>query len=548
MIALLESARLGLLGRNHWPNNLMAGVIVGVVALPLAMAFAIASGLKPEQGITTAIVAGLLVSVFGGSRYQIAGPTGAFIVILLDIVGKYGVLGLQVATVMAGVMLVVMGLVKVGQLVKFIPDPVIVGFTSGIALLIVIGQVAPFLGLTVASTHLVHHKVLGLLHAWPQTHAYTAAFGVLALVLLLGMPKIPYCRRVPAPLWVLLVCGTLQAAFNVPGVATIGSTFGGIPLGLPTFQPLPFSFSMVSTLVGPAFTIAMLGAIESLLSAVVADGMTQTKHNPNQELIGQGLANMVAPFFGGFASTGAVARTATSIRYGASSPIAGVVHTLTLVVVLVALAPLADTIPLSALAAILFIVAYNMSELGHFIHMLRHAPRADVAILLITFLLTVFTDLVVAVNIGIILAMFYVLGRLASSAEVRYLDAQQLAEKLHEPTLAQRHPKLMVYSVEGPFFFAAADKFQSALSATHNDPSAIIIRLNHVPFIDATGLEAFDDALHALAKRNVRVVVCEANQRVHNSLRKSGVLSYLGPQGYRPTLQLALAHLEPYVS
>jgi SulP family sulfate permease len=543
MVAVISAWRAGLFAKKHWANNLLAGVIVGVIALPLGMAFAIASGLKPEQGLYTAIVAGLLVSLFGGTRTQIAGPTGAFIVIVLGIVNQFGVVGLQVATVMAGVMLVIMGLVRFGDLIKFIPDPVIVGFTSGIALLIGVGQLPPFLGVSIATTQHFHHKLMYLAAALPLWHWPTTLLGLFSLATLLFAPKLPWVKKVPGPVWVLVMATLTQSLFNFEGVATIGSTFGGIPLGLPSFAPLPFHFSQVMLLIGPAFTIAMLGAIESLLSAVVADGMSNTRHNPNQELIGQGLANIVAPFFGGFAATGAIARTATSIRSGATSPLAGVVHAITLILVLLLLAPLASNIPLSALAAILFIVAYNMSEASHFIHIVKFAPKADVAILLTTFLLTLFTDLVVAVNIGIIMAMFHFLGRMAASAEVRTVNGQALAQKLTQYPTDPLPDNLLVYTVEGPFFFGAAEKFQSTLSATHTDPAVVLIRLSHVPFIDMTGLEAFEDAILSLQKRKVRVLVSEANLRVYKVLERTGVLAKLGEAGYFETLGQALQYV-----
>ncbi|MEE4462338.1 SulP family inorganic anion transporter, partial [Azotobacter chroococcum] len=400
MIAIREAWQAGLLRREHWLRNLVAGIIVGVVALPLAMAFGIASGVKPEQGIYTAIVGGLLVTLFGGSRLQIAGPTGAFIVILAGVTAEHGIDGLQIATLMAGGILLLLGISRLGTVIKYIPDPVIVGFTAGIGVIIWVSQWKDFFGLpAVAGTHF-HEKLWHLLQSLPQLHLPTTLLALLSLALVIFAPRLRALRRIPGPLIAMVVATLIQSVFHFEGVATIGSAFGGIPRGLPQLGLPEITVARLIELIGPAFAIAMLGAIESLLSAVVADGMGGTKHDSNQELIGQGIANLAAPLFGGFAATGAIARTATNIRNGGNSPLAGIVHALTLVLILLFLAPLAANIPLAALAAILFVVAWNMSELKHFRRMLQRAPKADVGILLITFGLTVFSDLVIAVNIG----------------------------------------------------------------------------------------------------------------------------------------------------
>jgi sulfate permease, SulP family len=394
MIALLEARRAGLLARANWGSNIIAGMIVGIVALPLAMAFAIASGARPEQGLYTSIIAGLLVSTCGGSRLQIAGPTGAFVAILAGVTARYGIGGLEAATFMAGVILVLMGVARMGGVIRFIPAPVIIGFTAGIGVIIFVGQWHDFFGLPAVSGEHFHQRLWNLLSALPQLHVATTALALLSLALALGAPRVPGLQRVPGPLAAMLVVTLLQCWLHLPGVATLGSAFGGIPHTLPALVLPDLSLSNLIVLIGPAFTIALLGAIESLLSAVVADGMAGTTHDSNQELIGQGIANIVLPFFGGFAATGAIARTATNIRNGATAPLAGIVHALTLIAVIVALAPLAANIPLAALAAILFVVAWNMSELGRCVQVLRRAPTADRVILLVTFLLTVFADLV----------------------------------------------------------------------------------------------------------------------------------------------------------
>ncbi|QRN04714.1 STAS domain-containing protein [Legionella sp. MW5194] len=540
MIAIIESFNAGLLNKKHWVSNVIAGIIVGVVALPLSMAFAIASGTKPEQGIYTAIVAGLIVSLFGGSRLQIAGPTGAFIAILVGITAKYGIDGLQIATMMAGCMLLLMGLGRLGTVIKFIPDPVIVGFTSGIAVVIWVGQWKDFFGLpTVSGVHF-HEKLWHLLQVLPQMHWATTGLAVFALALVMFSYQLPGLKRVPGPLVALLAVTLLQAIFHFKGVATIGSQFGGIPRGLPAFHWPEISVDRVLELMGPAFAIAMLGAIESLLSAVVADGMAGTRHDSNQELVGQGLANIAAPLFGGFAATGAIARTATNIRNGANSPLAGIIHVITLVLVLIFLAPLAVHIPLAVLAAILFMVAWNMSEARHFITILRKAPRADVVILLVTFSLTVFVDLVVAVNIGVILAVLHFLRRMAASVEVEQIPHEQLQNDCEENGLAHLPADVLVYAVEGPFFFAAVENFQLALANTHTDPRVLIIRLGWVPFVDITALRTLEEAIIELHHRGVRVILAGANARVYSKLKKAGIIQRIGEQNNLATYTEAL--------
>ncbi|KTD16872.1 SulP family inorganic anion transporter [Legionella jordanis] len=528
MIAVLEAYRAGLLQRQHWLANVISGIIVGVVALPLAMAFAIASGAKPEQGLYTAIVAGFLVSVFGGSRLQIAGPTGAFIVILSGITGKYGIDGLQIATIMAGVILFFLGIARFGTVIKFIPAPVIVGFTAGIGVIIWVGQWKDFFGLPAVSGEHFHQKLWHLLQVFPQMSLSTTLLACMSLLVVLYSYKLPALKRIPGPLVALVLATALQSIFHFKGVATIGSTFGGIPQGLPSFHFPEISLSRLSELLGPAFAIAMLGAIESLLSAVVADGMAGTRHDSNQELIGQGLANMAAPLFGGFAATGAIARTATNIRNGGTSPIAGIVHTLTLVAVLIVLAPLAVDVPLAALAAILFVVAWNMSEAKHFVKMIKRAPRADVAILLITFALTITVDLVMAVYIGVILAILQFLRRMASSVEVQQIAEEDLQKELAKQAIANLSEGLLVYAIEGPLFFGAVEQFEQTLNATHTQPKMLIIRLRWVPFIDITGLQTLEEIIQNLHKKQVEVFLTGANSRVFSKLEKAGIIDLVG--------------------
>lgn len=530
MIALLEAHRAGLLHRSNWLPNIVSGLIVGVVALPLSMAFAIASGAKPEQGLYTAIVAGLLVSVFGGCRLQIAGPTGAFIVILAGVTAKHGSDGLQIATLMAGLMLLLMGVARLGAIIKFIPDPVIVGFTAGIGVIIWVGQWKDFFGLPATSGEHFHDKLWGLLRLLPQLNPTTTALSVFSLLAVIFTPKLPGLKRVPGPLIALLAATVLQAVFHFDGVATIGSAFGGIPRGLPSLQLPDVTAARVIELIGPAFTIAMLGAIESLLSAVVADGMAGTRHDSNQELIGLGIANIAAPLFGGFAATGAIARTATNVRNGGTSPLGGIVHVVTLVLIVLFLAPLAVHVPLAALAAILFVVAWNMSEVRHFAKMVKRAPRADVAILLVTFGLTVFADLVVAVNIGVILATLQFMRRMAASVEVRRATELELQNELATSGFTALPAGVLVYWVEGPFFFGAVENFERALASTHTDPRVLIVRLLRVPFIDITGLQTLEEVILDLHKRHVRVMLTEANPRLYGKLEKAEIITLVGAE------------------
>lgn len=527
MIAIVEAKRAGLLSRPHWYKNIVAGVIVGIVALPLAMAFAIASGAKPEQGLYTAIVAGGLSSLFGGSRLQIAGPTGAFIVILAGITAKFGIEGLQVATLMAGIMLVLMGVTKLGGVIKYIPDPVIVGFTSGIGVIIFVGQWKDFFGLApVAGAHF-HQKLLHLLQTISHFHPATTALGLVTLLMLLVSPHL--FKRIPAPLVAMVVATVLQWLFAFDGVATIGSAFGGIPQSLPHFEAPSMTFTEVIQLIGPAFTIALLGAIESLLSAVVADSMAGTRHDSNQELIGQGIANIFSPLFGGFASTGAIARTATNIRNGATCPLAGIVHAATLVAIVLLLAPLAAHIPLCALSAILFVVAYNMSEVHRFSHMVRTAPKADVAVLLITFLITVFGDLVIAVNIGVMLASLLFMKRMSEAVNIEQQQHDEIIDEF-EDGLFTLAPGTIVYSMEGPFFFGAAERLESALEAIHGHAETLVLRLGKVPFIDATGMQSLWDLLDTCKHYKTRLVLCEARPNVLEKLNRAGLVGQIGKQ------------------
>ena len=536
MIAIVEAYKTGLLNFKHLRSNLLAGVIVGIVALPLAMAFAIASGVKPEQGLYTAIIAALLVGIFGGSRVQIAGPTGAFVVILASITARYGIDGLQIATLLAGVILLFMGWIKLGNVIKFIPDPVIVGFTAGIGFIIFVGEWKDFFGLSVTiplDAHF-HQKLLALLEALPNFNLSTTLLSILSLILIFITPRI--FKRIPGPLIAMLVVTALQALFHFKQVATLGSTFGGIPQHLPRFHMPIISLDRVLDLVGPAFTIALLGAIESLLSATAADGMANTRHDSNQELIGQGLANIFAPLFGGFAATGAIARTATNIRNGGTSPISAIIHSVVLILMIVLLAPLSDNIPLCTLAAILFVVAYNMSDIPHFIYMIKHAPTYDIIVLLTTFFLTIFINLVVAVNIGVIFAMLFFIRRMSQIVSIEEQPHTKLQSEVPLEELERLPKNTVVYAIQGPFFFGAAEKIEHVFATTQSDPKIIIFRLKDVPFIDMTGLETFREIIKHYRDRNVSVYLCEANAIVLRKLIKIDVMPLIQEQQIFDTL------------
>lgn len=527
MFAIQKAYLDGSLGKGKWSNNIIAGLVVGVVALPLAMAFAIASGVTPQAGIYTAIIAGIFVSLFGGSPVQIAGPTGAFIVLLSSIVVNYGFEGLQIATMMAGIILVLMSVAKLGTVIRFIPTPVIMGFTAGIGVTIWVGQWPYFFGFPPLPymAHF-HEKLWAMIQSLPYSDLPTLGIALLSLSLLLVLPKIPYINKVPAPIVAMVVATVIQAIYQFPTVLTIGSAFGGIPQGLPEFSVPKLSFDKILSLIGPAFTIAMLGAIESLLSAVVADGMSGTKHESNTELFGQGLANIFAPLFGGIASTGAIARTATNIRQGGNSPMAGIVHAITLGAILLFLAPYAVYIPLASMAAILFVVAYNMSDVPRFIRMLILAPRPDQIILLLTFFLTIFTDLVVAVNVGVVLAVLQFMRKMVNTIDVHEASSAELSAQIrHEITI---HSEIMVYTVDGPLFFGAISAFDRALNSIHKDPKYLIIRFVKVPFVDLTGLRILRGIIEELQKRGIEVLLSDVSYDIRREMYKSDFLDILG--------------------
>ncbi|MDY0088212.1 MAG: SulP family inorganic anion transporter [Coriobacteriia bacterium] len=540
--AILEAWSVGLLRKENWLPNVAAGVVVGVVAIPLAMAFAIAAGAKPEQGLYTAIVAGLIVTLFGGTRVQIAGPTGAFAVLLAGVTARYGIGGLQVVTMLAGVMLLVFGLARLGGVIKYIPESVILGFTAGIAVVIWVGQWPNFFGLPDTTSGHFAGALAEMVRALPSLDLTTTLLGIASVVVIVGWPRVPVLGKIPGPL-VALVGGTVFVAIVRPeSVATIGSAFGGLPRGLPPFALPDFAWADLPDLARPAFAIALLGAIESLLSATVADGMTGTKHDSNQELLGQGAANIAASFFGGFAATGAIARTATSVRHGGNSPIAGIVHVLTVLLVVIALAPLASNVPLATLAAILFVVAFNMSEMHRITRIARRAPRSDVAVMFITLGLTIFADLVVAVEVGVILALLNFFRRMTEAVGVTELDEEALVDAGAEQVPVFRD--VLVYTIDGPFFFGAVDQFESALLHTNTEPRAVVISMENVPFIDLSAIASLQETMRQLRQHEVEVALCCTKAAVMVPLKKAGVTEGL-PVPATASLAEALSALGP---
>lgn len=536
---------------DKFKKDLLAGIIVGVIALPLGMAFAIASGVKPEYGIYTTIVAGILVSIFGGSRFQIAGPTGAFIPLLFGIVATYGYAELLVAGFMAGIMLILMGVFKLGALIKFIPRSVTIGFTTGIAVTIFIGQVSKFLGLDgVASKEYFHENVHEIITHISTIDIYSIITAIICLVIIIYTPK--FFPKVPGAI-VGIIFSTVIALIFFPGkVATIGSAYGNIPSSLPSFSFFDISFTQVVKLIQPAFTIAMLGAIESLLSAVVADGMTNTRHNSNRELIGQGIANMVTPLFGGIPATGAIARTATNIKSGAQTKMSGVIHGLVVLLTLVVLAPYASLIPLASMAPVLMVVAWNMSERKEFMHILK-TKTGDSLVLFITFALTVFVNLTVAVEFGLILAIIIFVKRMSDVFKVNHVlpDSNSSNGKLKAEAVSDSHfcPQISMIDVEGSLFFGAADTFvYRVLDSIHYEPKVIILKMNKLFYLDVTGDKNLENIILQLRKKNCRVLLSGIHGQPLDVMKKTGLYSQINEDNFFPDTQSAIQHALSLVS
>lgn len=525
--------------RQDLISDLIAGVTVGLVALPLAMAFGIASGVTPQAGIYTAVVAGFLISALGGSRLQIGGPTGAFVVIVAGIVAAHGVSGLLMVTIMAGVILLLMAVTGLGTAVKYIPRPVTIGFTNGIAILIASTQIKDFLGLetgAVPSEFVLRMRSLadslGSVH-WP---ALLIAISSLAIILLL--PRLT--KRIPGSIVALVLATIAVAAFGLP-VETIGSKFGGIPTGLPHFSLPQVRPELIVPLLPAAVTVAMLAAIESLLSAVVADGMSGDRHNSNVELLAQGIANLAVPFVGGIPATGAIARTATNIRSGARTPMSGMVHALTLVVILLVAAPLARYIPLATLAAILFVVAYNMSEWRE-VRTILKLSKADIIVWVMTFALTVLADLTVAVEIGMLFAALLYIYRVSQTTTVAPVTEEYIEDG--RPHVLQDKllpPYVLVLRIHGPFLFGATEKLSEATFNVDSLPPVVILRLRNMTAIDATGLHELEKLTERLRAKGKTLLMCGARSQPQQLLRQSAFLRYLGEENMLPHVEAALS-------
>ena len=528
--------------------DLAAGLVVGIVALPLAMALAIAAGVPPQHGLYTAIVGGAVIALLGGSRHSVSGPTAAFVVVLAPIAARLGIAGLLLATMLAGLILLGMGALRMGRLIQFIPHPVTTGFTAGIAVVIATLQVPDALGLRLLGRpEHYHDRVAAMVAAFPGARLPEALFAAGTLLVLVLWPRVT--RRVPAPLAAMALAGV--AAFwlsrHAPSLAvdTIGTRFSGIPRTPPAFvlpwtlagpdgTVHPIDLDLLRGLLGPAMAIALLGAIESLLCAVVADGMGGSRHDPDGELLAQGAGNLLAPLFGGIAATGAIARTATNVRAGARSPLAAVFHALFVLAAVLALAPLLDWLPMASLAALLLVVAWNMSEVRHFAHILRVAPRSDIAVLLTCFGLTVLFDMVVAVSVGVVLAALMFMRRMADIAHVNLAQGGSHA-----------HPDVpddvVVYEIAGPLFFGAAEKAVTALQRSQSRARAVILDLEDVPAMDVTGLVALESALARLQAAGVFVVLAGARRQPEHVLRRAGIQPVPGRLALCPDMQSAAA-------
>jgi len=524
--------------RQMFVHDLLAGVTVGLVALPLAMAFGIASGVTPQAGLYTAVVAGFLISALGGSRTQIGGPTGAFIVIVAGIVAHFGMSGLALVTFMAGILLLIMGLTGLGAAVQFIPRMVVIGFTNGIAVLIASTQVKDFFGLrtpAVPSEFLPRMRLL-VTH-FASLNPVSLALGLGTLAILLVLPRIN--RRIPASIVAVIVCTGISVAFHLH-VETIGTRFGGIPRGLPPFALPSFHAEHILPLIPAAFTVAMLAALESMLSAVVADGMTGDRHNSNVELVAQGVANIVSPLFGGIPATGAIARTATNIRAGARSPISGMIHALTLLAILLFAAPLASYIPLTTLAAVLFVVAYNMGE-WHEIGGILRLDLAAISVWLITFALTVFADLTVAVGVGLGLAALLYIRRIADTTTVSHVTDEYIRDGL--PHALQGRivpPYVTLLRIHGPFLFGTTEKLIEATLNLDEFAPVVIVRLRNMTAIDATGIHAIESFAKRLHQSGRTLLLCGAMEQPSKLLNGSRFLDRLGRENIMPNIQAAL--------
>jgi SulP family sulfate permease len=526
---------------RQFGTDAMAGTIVAIVALPLAIAFAIASGVSPEKGLFTAIVAGFIISALGGSRVQIGGPTGAFVVIIYGIVQQYGVDGLMAATLIAGVILIIMGLLKFGSVIKFIPHPVIVGFTTGIAVLIFSSQMNDLLGLGIANlpSDFIEKWIVILTHIG-SAHAADLALGLGVILVIVFWPRIT--TVIPSPFVALIAASAAVPLLNLP-IETIGARFGEIPHSFPTPSLPEVNWSTIKNLIQPGITIAMLAGIEALLAAVVADGMISGKHRSNMELVAQGVANIASPIFGGIPATGAIARTATNVKNGGRTPVAGMVHAAVLLVIMLLFGKWAGMIPMAALAGIMIVVAYNMSEWRTFIAQIK-GSKSDAAVLLSTFLLTVVLDLTIALQVGLVIASIAFLRSMAYTSNVTAIsenwdDANGL-DDVSNFSLSPIPDGVRVFEINGPMFFGAAYKFKESLTVVGKPPKAVIVRMRQVPVIDATGLRTIEDVFNSFKKSGTAFLMSGAKPAVLRAMEESGLLEKIGQENVLPTYDDAL--------
>lgn len=536
-----RSAVSGFFRGYRWSDlraDLFSGLTVGVIALPLAIGFAIASGVTPAQGLWTAIIAGFIVSVFGGSRFQISGPTGAFVPVLLAVVITHGVAGLLAATFLAGLLLLAMGLARMGYALKYIPFPVVAGFTSGIAVIIFLSQLPAFFGLEIGRREHAPEMAAAVVSAWSSFNWQAATIGGAAFLITLGGPRL--ARRWPHAL-IAVVLGTLAMQWLHWPVETIAGKFGAMPAGFPSFAFPKLSLDVIRVLAGPALTIALLGGIESLLSATVADGMTDTRHDSNRELVAQGVANIIAPLFGGFASTGAIARTAANIRAGARGRFSGVVHCVVLLAAIAVAGPLAGMIPLAALAGVLMAVAVRMADWDCFVEVWR-SSRLDFSVLCLTFLLTVVFDLTVGVGGGLFLAAALFLRNMESITQVKRLTPQSDTEHTGGQSLLGKDVPagVVFFRLDGPLFFAAAGRLEAALRRYEGRPSIVVFRMRHVPFMDVTGLRALEVAYERMTHDGVRVLIAGVQPQPMKILLRSGLANRIGLDNFCGNIDHAL--------
>lgn len=539
--------------KKTFMSDVMAGVIVGIVALPLAIAFGIASGVTPEKGIITAIVAGFIISMAGGSKVQIGGPTGAFIVIIYGIIQQYGIQGLTIATLMAGVFLLLFGLLRLGTIIKFIPYPIIVGFTSGIAVTIFTTQIKDLFGLSMTEVPSDFiEKWIAYFQSLDTIDAWSAIIGVVSIIIIAITPR--FCKKIPGSLIAIILMTLfaliLKNVFGIASVETIGDRFA-INSELPDAQLPEITWETVKALVSPAFTIAILGAIESLLSATVADGVIGDHHDSNTELIGQGLANLATPIFGGIPATGAIARTMTNINNGGRTPVAGIVHAVVLLLIFMFLMPLAKYIPMTCLAGVLVVVSYGMCGWRSFVMLLKN-PKSDITVLVITFLLTIIFDLTIAIEVGLVIACLLFMRRMAETTDVKVvldeIDPYEDTDLKHENNEHLIIPKgVEVYEINGPYFFGAGNRFEEIMANMGDRPKVRIIRMRKVPFVDSTGIHNLSNLCLMSQKEGIQIVLSGVNPKVHKVLEHAGFYDMIGEENICSHINIALAKAKEIV-